>query len=299
MPDVGLWGQVACIWEVTARKPGNVTPCHAFEDVTYLDFLLSAAAIAPVMATACQRKVGATVLQAVRATRQVTCTNTNLGIILLLAPLAAVPEGEELRSGVERILAGLDVEDARLVCEAIRLAAPGGLGRAAEQDVRDEPTLPLREVMALAAQRDLVARQYAGGFVEVFEDGVPALTAGLAQTGSLEMSILSTHLHLMAAHPDTLIARKRGAAEAEEAARRARQVLEQGWPREPAGGKALGELDAWLRAQGRGRNPGTTADLVTACLFVALRQAVLSLPPAHPWTTDHGPGASRGGLWQG
>ena len=101
MADVGLWAQVACVWEATARKPGNVTRFHDFEDSTYLDFVLSAAAIGPVMATACQRKIGATVLEAVRATRQVVRTNTNLGIVLLLTPLAAVREGEELRSGVE------------------------------------------------------------------------------------------------------------------------------------------------------------------------------------------------------
>jgi triphosphoribosyl-dephospho-CoA synthase len=284
MPDVGLCAQVACIWEATARKPGNVTRYHDFEDITYLDFLLSAAAIAPVMATACQRKVGATVLEAVRATRQVVRTNTNLGIILLLTPLAAVPEGEELRAGVGRILAGLDVGDTRLVYEAIRLAAPGGLGRVEEQDVRDEPTLPLRAVMALAAGRDLVARQYAGGFAEVFDDGVPALVGGWERTGSLEEAIVWAHLHLMAEHPDTLIARKRGAAEAMEAARRARRVLDQGWPGKPAGRVARAELDAWLRAEGHDRNPGTTADLITASLFVALRQA--ALPPGCPWSAD-------------
>jgi triphosphoribosyl-dephospho-CoA synthase len=288
MPDIGLYAQAACIWEATARKPGNVTRFHDFEDVTYLDFLLSAAAIAPAMATACQRKVGATILEAVRATRQVVRTNTNLGIVLLLAPPAAVPEGEELRSGVQRILAGLDVEDARLVYEAIRLAAPGGVGRVQEQDVRDEPTGTLREVMALAAGRDRVARQYADGFAEVFDDGVPALLAGLEQTGSVEGAIVWTHLHLMAKYPDTLIARKRGAAEAAEAARRARQVLERGWPREPAGRQGIEELDAWLRAQGSQRNPGTTADLVTASLFVALRQGAIHLSPPCPWPADFG-----------
>jgi triphosphoribosyl-dephospho-CoA synthase len=290
MPDIGLCAQVACVWEATARKPGNVTRHHDFADATYLDFVLSAAAIAPVLATAAQRGVGATVLEAVRATRRVVATNTNLGIILLLAPLAAMPEGEDLRGGVRRILAGLGVEDARRVYEAIRLAAPGGLGRVADQDVREEPTQPLREVMALAAGRDLVARQYAGGFAEVFDDGVPALTAGLEATGCLEGAIIHAHLHLMALHPDTLIARKRGPAEAEEAARRARRVLEQGWPREPAGMAALAELDAWLRAEGNRRNPGTTADLLTASLVVALRQGTIPLPPPWRWVLGLGSG---------
>jgi triphosphoribosyl-dephospho-CoA synthase len=150
--------------------------------------------------------------------------------------------------------------------------------------VAGEPTQPLREVMALAAGRDLVARQYAGGYAEVFDDGVPALAAGLEAIGSVEGAIIGAHLHLMAQHPDTLIARKRGRAEAEEAARRARRVLESGWPREPAGVAALADLDAWLRAEGRQRNPGTTADLLTACLLVLLRGGRIPLPAPWPWS---------------
>lgn len=276
MLDPGLCAQIACIWEATARKPGNVHRYRDFADSTYTDFLLSAAAIAPMMTTACQRRVGATILDAVRATRRVTGTNTNLGIVLLLAPLASVPPEQDLRSGVERILAGLDVEDARLTYEAIRLVAPGGLGNAPEQDVREEPTQTLRQVMALAAGRDLIARQYANSFAEVFNSGVPAMLTGLFHTGSIEGAIIFTHLRLMAHHRDTLIARKCGLVVAEEAARRARAVLDAGW-------MGFGQLDAWLREEGHVRNPGATADLLTACLFVTLREHLITLPPQLPW----------------
>jgi triphosphoribosyl-dephospho-CoA synthase len=277
MRDAGLCAQIACIWEATARKPGNVHRYRDFAESGYTDFLLSAAAIAPAMTTACQRRVGATILDAVQATRQVTGTNTNLGIVLLLAPLAAVPPEQELRCGIEAILGSLDVEDARLTYEAIRVAAPGGLGDAPEQDVREEPTQTLRQVMALAAERDLIARQYANGFAEVFEDGVPALLTGLQRTGSIEGAIISAHLRLMADHPDTLIARKCGLAVAEEAARRARAVIDAGW-------WGLSRFDAWLREDGHRRNPGATADLLTASLFVALREELIPLPPQLPWT---------------
>jgi triphosphoribosyl-dephospho-CoA synthase len=283
-PDVGLCAQVACVWEATARKPGNVHRYCDFEGAGYVDFLLSAAALAPVMTTACQRPVGATILEAVRATRRVVRTNTNLGIALLLAPLATVPEGVDLRAGVGRVLAGLTVEDARLAYEAIRLAAPGGLGRAAEQDVRAEPTQTLRKVMALAAGRDLIARQYTGGFADVFDGGAPAICAGLELTGSVEGAIIRAHLMLMACRPDTLIARKRGPAEAAEAAVRARQVLEEGWPHRPEGRAALAELDGWLRAEGNGRNPGATADLIAASLFVLLREGTIPLPAPLRWS---------------
>src|SRR5947209_4785483 len=159
MLPVGLCVQLACVWEATARKPGNVHRYRDFEDATYLDFILSAAAIAPVLEGATGRPVGQTILEAVRATRLVARTNTNLGIILLLSPLAAISPGESLREGLLRVLDGLDVADARATYEAIRLANPSGLGRVAEQDVSDEPTQSLREVMALAADRDLIARQ--------------------------------------------------------------------------------------------------------------------------------------------
>jgi triphosphoribosyl-dephospho-CoA synthase len=280
----GLTAQVACLWEATARKPGNVHPYQDFDDASYDDFLLSAVAVTPVLDRAGQRRVGATVLDAVRATHQFVGHNTNLGILLLLAPLATVAPQEELRAGLSRVLDGLDVEDARLVYQAVRLAAPAGLGRAAEQDVREEPTVNLRQAMALAAGRDLVARQYANGFREVFDDGVPALRDGLGRAACVEGAIIFCHLHLLAAYPDSLIARKRGPEEAGEASRRARHVLAEGWPHTGAGRDALAELDAWLRAEGHSRNPGTTADLVTACLFAALREGIMTLPPQLPWS---------------
>ncbi|MGH7172273.1 MAG: triphosphoribosyl-dephospho-CoA synthase [Gemmataceae bacterium] len=276
MHDAGLCAQIACVWEATARKPGNVHRYSDFEDSNYLDFVLSAAAIAPILTTACHRRVGVTILECVQVSRRVAATNTNLGIILLLAPLAAVPSAQDPRSGVERVLAALDVDDARLTYQAIRLAAPGGLGCVAEQDVHDEPTQSLRQVMTLAAERDLIARQYVNGFSEVFDEGVPALLAGIERTATMEGAIVFAHLHLLANHPDTLIARKRGWAEAEEAARRARAVLD-------AGCSELEQFDAWLRAEGHGRNPGATADLLTACLFILLRENRITLPSPFPW----------------
>jgi triphosphoribosyl-dephospho-CoA synthase len=264
--------------EATARKPGNVHRFRDFDDLTYVDFLLSAAAVGPVLGRAAGRRVGVTILEAIQATRRVVQTNTNLGMLLLLAPLAAVPEGEDLRTGLSAILDQLDLEDSRLVYRAIRLANPGGLGRSDAQDVADEPTLSLRPIMALAAERDMVARQYEDGFRAVFDEGVPELCGALERSLYLEPAILLCHLHLLARHPDSLIERKCGRAIAEEASRRAQVVLRQGWP--ACGDGPLDDLDAWLTADGHRRNPGTTADLVTACLFVALRQGLISRPVA-------------------
>lgn len=275
---IGLYAQLACIWEASARKPGNVHRYRDFADMTYLDFLASAAAIAPVMARAPQQRVGQTILDAVTATRQVTSVNTNLGIILLFAPLAAVPEGTDLRQGVEEVLANLTVEDARLAYQAIRLADPGGLGQVDEQDVAEEPTLSLRAVMALAAAKDMIARQYVNGYQDVFRRH-DDFTAVWQTSRTLEEAIIRCHLTWMAQFPDSLVFRKHGLLKAKEVQRLASRALVD----DP---KEVAPCDAWLRAEEL--NPGTSADLTAACLFVALRSGIIKLPLPYPWSRTPG-----------
>ena len=270
--------QLACLMEVTARKPGNVHRFQDFDDLTYMDFVLSAMACAPFLTETEQMGVGKAVLAAIQATRRVVRTNSNLGMVLLLAPLAAVPRVRLLVPAIAEVLNGLDIADSQFVFEAIRLAKPAGLGEAAEQDVRSEPTLPLKAIMALAQDRDLIAKQYACDYRDVFEIGVPALKRGMNDLGSLESAIIFCHLHLLAALPDTLIQRKRGLAVAQQASRMARQILAQGWPRSLKAQQAFADFDTWLRADGHARNPGSTADLVAACLFVALRDGIIQMP---------------------
>jgi triphosphoribosyl-dephospho-CoA synthase len=281
---LGLFAQLACVWEASARKPGNVHKSCDFEDLTYLDFIASAAAIAAAFHRVEKATVGSLVLEAVKSTRRVVATNTNLGIVLLLAPLAIAPKATNLRHGVEEVLANLAVDDAVRVYEAIRLAAPSGLCRVEAQDVAERPSMSLRDAMRLAEHRDLIAGQYANGFREVFDDGVQTLRCGLERIGTLEDAIVRCHLQLLSRHPDSLIARKCGNGLAEEASRRAAQVIDAGWPHTIAGRTAIAAFDTWLRADGHRRNPGTTADLVAASLFVALREGIISLPPNLPWS---------------
>jgi triphosphoribosyl-dephospho-CoA synthase len=288
-PDyqLGLHAQLACVWEATARKPGNVHRFRDFDDMGYLYFISSAAAMAPVVAVAAHYGVGATVCESVRMTKTVCGRNTNLGIALLLAPLAkARPTSAkplpDYRGEVRRVLDEMDrcegdadeecrFPDAGYVYYAIALANPGGLGDAPEQDVRKGPTAKLLDCMALAQARDLIARQYVNGFAELFDDVAPAVLAGIERTGCLEGGIIHAHLTTMAKHPDSLIGRKLGPEAARESAARAEAVLASGWPQTESGRKAIAELDDWLRGDGNRRNPGTTADLIAAGLFVLLR----------------------------
>jgi len=254
--------------ECAAPKVGNVTPEHAFDDLTYDHFARSAPITARWMNQAAALGVGPAIEGAATEIMQVVGQNTHLGILLLLAPLVAC----ERRTDLSNVLQSLSVDDARDVYGAIRVMEPGGMGDAEEQDVRDEPTATLLECMRLATDRDSIARQYANGFADVFR-----FADGLDPTEFAEdwrSAILQLQLQIMAELPDTLIARKCGAEVAEESATRARAVLECG-----AGTDVVSEFDHWLRADGHRRNPGTTADLIAATLFVALREQRIS-PPA-------------------
>ena len=274
--EVASAAQLACVLEASAEKPGNVTPSHDFDDTSYEDMLRSAIALGPELGRADQRGVGQTVLAAVRATRGVAGANTNLGITLLLAPLArAALSGGSLRARLGGVLRALTVEDARAAYAAIRLAGAGGLDEPVEHDVRDEPSVTLRQAMAAAAQRDTVAAEYASDHAVTFELGLPVLAGALADGLRPRDAIVELALRLLAAVPDTLIARKRGPEVAGRVSEGAREVLADGGVRMASGRRALAAFDASLRRDGHALNPGTTADVVTAVLFVALLEGVL------------------------
>jgi triphosphoribosyl-dephospho-CoA synthase len=217
------------------------------------------------------------VLAAVQATSAVVRTNSNLGMILLLAPLAAVPRGRSLRDGMACVLRNLKADDARDVYAAIRLAEPGGMGEVKEMDVAGPPPDNLLAAMRAAANRDMIARQYVENFAQVFDFVAPAIVAG-RQRWSLVESIVYAHVRTLAEFPDSLIARKCGEAVARESAARASAVLNAGQPGDESYYRAMADFDFWLRTDGHRRNPGTTADLIAAALFVALREGRIAAP---------------------
>jgi len=273
--DVGVMAQLASLLEVSAPKPGNVSPGRSFPDARYEDFLASAVAIGAPLAGAATRPLGETIRLAVEATAQWTSSNTNLGIVLLLAPLARAaglePHGR-LRDSLRRVLSATTVGDARGAYAAIRRAAPGGLGRAGEQDVAAEPTVTLLEAMRLAADRDTIAREYATSFEITFESAAPALSRARADGLSWDDAIVETFLGVLAAVPDTHIARRGGAELAAEVSERARAVVSAGGVRSAEGRRAIDALDRGLRDDLHLANPGATADLTAAAIFVVLAE---------------------------
>ena len=263
---------LACLLEVAAAKPGNITPAHDFPDTTYLDMVRAGLALGGAFAAerVRTRSVGELIADGVRATAAVSAGNPNLGIVLLFAPLARAHarvngSAQSLRDDLRCVLGELGLDDARAAFAAIVSAAPGGLGDAPEHDVRTAPQVGLREAMAAAADRDRVAAEYAYGYPVVFDHAVPWLAETLAGGARTLDAILILQLRLLAEFPDTLIARKAGPAAARTVSADARTVLTGGCAPD-----ALAEFDASLRVDGHRLNPGTTADLVAATLLVAL-----------------------------
>jgi triphosphoribosyl-dephospho-CoA synthase len=277
---LGVAAHIACILEVAAPKAGNVYPGASFPHLSWVDFAAAAAAIAPEIERAPGRRIGETVLAAVRASLRVTPTNANVGIVLLLAPLAraAGTDTDGWRRGVERELSSLDAADAADVYAAIALASPKGLGSAPSADVHGAPPLELIPAMRLAEDRDRIARQYSQGFVDIFDVALPVLLDAVREHPTIEEAIVRLQLELLRRIPDTHIARRCGVDVSERASRLAAAVLTDGWPGSRAGRRAFDSLDKWLREDDNRRNPGTTADMIAAALFVALRVGAIPLP---------------------
>ena len=241
--------------------------------MTYADMVRSALALGRPFSSrrALRRGVGDLIGDGVRSTAEVATANTNLGIVLLFAPLvrAAVTRraGETLRAATERTLAALSVRDAAAAFDAIVLARPGGLGGAPEHDVREPARVSLREAMGAAAGRDLIASEYASGYAIVFDEGLPLLVAALEAGAATLDAIVALHVGLLAGRPDTLITRKAGPEAAAAVTAAAREVRD--------GRRSLAYLDARLRTDGHRLNPGATADLVAATLLTALETGVM------------------------
>lgn len=271
-PTIGVSKLVrlACLMEAAAPKPGNVHPGASFHDLTFADLVASAEAIEPVFRDSHERRVGSIILDAVKATRSAVGTNTNLGMILLLAPLAAVPRELACRNGIGLVLSALDAADCRDAYEAIRIANPGGLGTVDQGDVGTAPPQDLVAAMRLAADRDLIARQYTNQFADVLDFVKPTL-AEYAKSEPMPDPIVLAHLATMAKYPDSLIRRKCGPELAGESAARARRLLAIRLESRTKYLRGLKEFDGWLRADDNRRNPGTTADMLAAALFVYLR----------------------------
>lgn len=262
--------EAACLAELRAVKPGNVFVGSEGHGMTVLDFTRSAAAAAPAL-VAPAAGVGARLLAAVRATHDAVGQNTNLGILLLTAPLVeavlARPEATVLEAAVSDVLRASTIEDARLAYAAIRLASPGGLGHAGTQDVADEPSCTLLEVMTLAADRDRIAWNYAHGLTDVLATGRARLRELAKRSWPPSWIVTGVYLGFLGTIPDTHVERKHGVERARAVRHRA-ALLDADLLAAAEPTAMLAPLLALDREFKRaGINPGTSADLTVATLL--------------------------------
>jgi triphosphoribosyl-dephospho-CoA synthase len=265
----------ACLLDVLALKPGNVGAHGAGHGMQAVDFVRSARAAAPAIAAE-GVTVGERIHAGIAASRAAVDANTNLGIVLLAAPLAHAAlqvrsrlTRPGLRASLAEVLAGLTVADAQLAFEAIRQANPGGLGEAARHDVRAPAQVGLLEAMREAANRDSIARQYVSGYVDVLDTGLERLAAARAAGRDRRWAATEVFLDFLCRYPDSHVARKFGPIEAEALRREACAQAEAA--RQGGGARAMrAQLQAWDAAlKARALNPGTSADLTVATMFAS------------------------------
>ncbi len=266
----------ACICDVEAFKPGNVSVYNAGHDMSVADFLLSAEVSAEPI-TNPDYSLGEKIFHAVKATRDAVGCNTNLGILLLCAPVIQagqqVEERQSLLEALRYVLENTSIKDADWVFKAISLASPGGLGESADQDVSERANVTLFQAMEIAQNKDRIAKQYVTYYKDIFNFSILRYNDGLNSFGNQEWAAVFVFTGLLSKFPDSHIERKYGNEHsgwvlkkiiAVDDALINTQDPEQLVP-------MLHEVDREFKE--KGINPGTTADLTVATVFVVMMEA--------------------------
>ncbi|MFD1588946.1 triphosphoribosyl-dephospho-CoA synthase [Halorientalis brevis] len=267
--------ELALLLEVTGTpKPGNVDRAHEYDDLRFEHFVVGAVGARPGLRLAADgERLGRAFERAVAGMSRQSGGNTQFGALLALVPLVqAAATGDLTRERAGEIAAATTVDDAAdfyRAFEHVSVAVddpPDGLepldvrrGSGAVPALR-ERQLTLYDVMERSAEVDGIAREWTGEFERTFH----AADRLLALDGSVADRAARVFLELLAAEQDTFVAIQHDRATAEEATERASAALE-------------GDTDPWTLADefvAEDVNPGTTADLTAAALFVALERGL-------------------------
>jgi len=262
----------ACMAELSALKPGNV---HIFADghgMVVQDFIKSAdASMMPISRP--EIGVGERIFSAISATWNAVGCNTNLGIVLLAAPIiqASYSAAGFSQKSLRNVLQHLTIEDAVKAYQAIAIARPAGLGQVQAHDVHQIPDITLLQAMQAAADRDLIAQQYANGFADVWT-GIRVYAEYLAKWERPAWATTAVYLSFLAKFEDSHIARKYGQAIAKSIQKQAQQHYAEftSLQNPKLYQAALLNWDQELKAESiktQGINPGTSADLTVATIL--------------------------------
>jgi triphosphoribosyl-dephospho-CoA synthase len=271
--------QHACEVELQAFKPGNVSIYSAAHDMTVDDFRLSAKVSAEPLCNP-DYSLGEKIFYAVKATREAVGCNTNLGIILLCAPLveamAHLPTCLTLKQALDKVLLTTTIDDADWVFKAIALAAPAGLGNSDAQDVHNKPSVTLTQAMKIASAKDRIALQYNTHYKDIFDFAVLRYNFWLNRWANREWAAVAIYAELLSQFPDSHIERKYGAQYSEMIAATmthlCSELLNAESPELVL--PLLYRID--LEFKSKRLNPGTTADMTVAAVFSVFLEDIIS-----------------------
>jgi triphosphoribosyl-dephospho-CoA synthase len=295
--------ELAILLESGAHKPGNVSVVTNFDGTRYEHFLASAVAVSPSFECAAEKGISLSRGEISPADVGVghiikECMesingwqhggNTLLGTVILLSPLAiasgmsraekGVFDVAELRKNLKLVVESTTPEDAVKLYEAIRIANPGGLGKVSDLDVNSpdsttkilDEKITLYEVFKIAAGYDTICSEWVNDYTVTFDFAYPHLAEQIRRTSDISAAIIQTFLKVLAAHPDTFIARKTSFEKAKEVSVKASCILQLGALETPIGRQSLSKFDQELRRESNLLNPGTTADLTAAALALCV-----------------------------
>jgi len=300
--DIARAAQLASALEVSGYpKPGNVHRTSDLKESTFEHFIASSIAIGPVVLDVAKKGfragkgevktadigVGGTIKSAIENTMKWQRDgNTNLGLVLLLTPLAAAAgitlakegkiEMKKLRANLSSVLKSTTPEDALNVYDAILIANPGGLGGMDELDVKNkaskkkikEERISLYEIMNLSSEWDNISREWVTDMQITFEFGYPLVKKLYGRTKNMNTTTVQSFLELLSKYPDTFVQRIHGKKIAERVSEKARAIIKEGGMLTSKGGALITKFDEELRE--KGINPGTTADLTASSLMLAI-----------------------------
>lgn len=270
--------RLACRLDVLSIKPGNVSIYRSHKNMEAPDFIVSADVTALILTDNTEDRLGEIIAKAAEATDKAVGKNTNLGIILMCTPLARAglkcTSEKALHNLLLKILENGTVEDTQGVFDAIAVLNPGGLGESEQHDAKQKAEAALLEVMDYASDRDMLAKQYSSGYEDIFEFGKESCLRAASEMESADdadwLSVSGIFLDFLATFPDSHIARKHGAYMAEvvrDEALRQREIFHRC---DPAVERRQHLLRWHDQLMVQGLNPGTTADLTVATLFLGM-----------------------------
>ena len=260
----------SCKKDIELIKPGNVNLLSSHKDTKAQDYLDSAILSSEELFNQ-NYSLGKRILESVNVTRSQVNVNTNLGIILLCAPVIQSYidfNNLDLREGIKKTLSTTSIKDTHDLCAAINISSPGGLGDSDMYDTASYPNASIKQIMDYSQEYDRISYQYSHNFSDIFDFIIPKLEFLNQRYESLDISLSLLFIEILAKIPDSHISRKFGDKIAKKTSNNAHDLLKildrEHDPDYLA--KALNNLDYEYKK--KGINPGTTADLLVASLMI-------------------------------